>query len=251
VNLTGGILGGSRFAVVAIHVHVAAGGWVLLTMVGVAHHLMPMFLLSHGAGDRLGKAAAALLAGATAALLLTGHGLPVSALPYALGLMATGAGAFLLQSLRHFQRRRRPRVDPGMRLVAGALGLLALALAAGATALLSPSADASLLTAYGILLVPGGLGLFVAGHYYKILPFLTWFHRFGPVAAEREVPSVGELFDHRLAHLAGALLGGGVLALAGGALLGGAALTLTGAVAYAAGAFTQGFQMLNVARRRP
>ncbi|MFW6010427.1 MAG: hypothetical protein ACOC9H_00770, partial [Gemmatimonadota bacterium] len=113
VNLTGGLLGGSRFSVLAIHVHVAAGGWVLLTMVGVAHHLMPMFLLSHGAGTRLGKTAAVLLGAGTAGLLLTGHGLPTAALPYPLGLLAAGTGAFLLQASRHYRRRRRPRIDPG------------------------------------------------------------------------------------------------------------------------------------------
>lgn len=251
VNLTGGLLGGSRFSVLAIHVHVAAGGWVLLTMVGVAHHLMPMFLLSHGAGTGLGKAAAILLGTGTAGLVLTGHGLPTSALPYVLGLLAAGTGAFLLQALRHYRRRRRPRVDPGMRLVGGALILLALALAAGLTILLSPTADPSLLTAYGVLLVPGGLGLFVAGHYYKIVPFLTWFHRFGPVASEREVPSVAELFDPRVARAAGTLLIGGVIVMSAGILLEGVGLCLAGAIAFAAGALLESLQMLLIARQRP
>lgn len=251
VNLTGGLLSGSRFSVLAIHVHVAAGGWVLLTMVGVAHHLMPMFLLSHGAGARLGKAAAVLLGAGTAGLVLTGHGLPTAALPYVLGLLAAGAGAFLLQALLHFLRRRRPRIDPGMRLVGGALVLLALALVTGVTILLSPPADPSLLTVYGVLLVPGGLGLFVAGHYYKIVPFLTWFHRFGPVASEREVPSVAELFDHRAARAAGSLLVGGVVTMSAGILLGGAALCLAGAIAFAAGALLESLQMLLIARQRP
>jgi hypothetical protein len=251
VNLTGGLLGSSRFSVLAIHVHVAAGGWVLLTMVGVAHHLMPMFLLSHGAGTRLGKAAAVLLGAGTTGLVLTGHGLPTAALPYVLGLLAAGTGAFLLQALFHFLRRRRPRVDPGMRLVGGALVLLALALVAGVTILLSSTGDPSLLTAYGVLLVPGGLGLFVAGHYYKIVPFLTWFHRFGPVASEREVPGVAELFDHRAARAAGTLLIGGVVTMSVGILLGGVTLCLAGAIAFGAGALLESLQMLLIARQRP
>ena len=27
----------------------------------------------------------------------------------------------------------------------------------------------------------GAIALFIAGHYYKIVPFLIWYHRFGPL----------------------------------------------------------------------
>lgn len=248
LNLSTGLLGAGRFAVLAIHLHVAAGGWVLLTMIGVGHHLLPMFLLSHGASDRPEKVAASLVAVGTAGLLMSGHLLPVDALRPALWLMAAGAAAFLLQGLLRFRHRRR--LDPGTRLVAGAMLLLALAVAAG-TAALASSPGPRLLTAYGVLLVPGGLGLFVAGHYYRIVPFLTWFHRFGPVAAEREVPRVGELFDHRVAHVAAALLVAGVVALAAGVLAGSPAVCLAGSLAFGVGAVTQSAQMVGVSRSRP
>lgn len=251
LNLSTGILGGGRLAVLAIHVHVAVGGWVLLTMIGVSRHLLPMFLLSHGAGDRTGRVAAALVAAGTAGLLLTEHVLPVAALRPALGVLAAGAGAFLLQAATHYRRRRRPRIDPGMRLVAASLVLLALALAAGAIVLLSPAPGPRLATVYGVLLVPGGLALFVAGHHYRIVPFLTWFHRFGPVAAEREVPRVAELFDHRVAHLAGGLLTAGVAAMAGGVLAGRTAACLAGALSFGGGALVAGLQLARVAGRRP
>lgn len=251
VNLSTGMLGATRLTVLAVHLHVAAGGWVLLTMIGVADRLLPMFLLSHGAGDAAGKAAAALVAAGTAGLLLSEHLLPVGVLPVALGLQAAGAAAFLFQTIRHFRHRRRPRLDPGMWLVAAALVLLGLAVAVGAIALVAGTPDGRLLVAYGALLVPGGLGLFVAGHYYKIVPFLTWFHRFGPVASEREVPQVTELFDHRVAHAAGLLLVAGVAGLATGALLGRVDVGRIGGVAFGAGALVEGAQMLSIARRRP
>lgn len=60
--------------------------------------------------------------------------------------------------------------------------------------------------------IPAG-GLFVAGHYYRIPPFLVWFHRFGPVAAGRDVPQVGKLFDHRWPGAATLLLAAGTAGL--------------------------------------
>lgn len=251
VNLSADLLGESRLTVLAVHVHVAAGGWVLLIMIGVAHRLLPMFLLSHGASDGPGKLAAGLAGAGTAGLLLSEHLLPVGILEPALALLAAGTTAFLAQAYLHYRRRRRPRLDPGMRLVAAALVLLGLAVVVGTGVLVSPATDVRLLVAYGVLLIPGGLGLFVAGHYYKIVPFLTWFHRFGPVAAERDVPKVDELFDHRLADGAAALLAGGVGLMAVGALLGRPGVCRFGAAAFGMGAVTETIQMLGIARRRP
>lgn len=251
VNAQAGVLGGSRFTVMAVHLHLAAGGWVLLVMIGVADRLLPMFLLSHGASEVPGRVAAGLVGAGAAALLLSGHLLPAGVLRPALALMAAGAAAFLFQALLHYRHRRRRRLDAGLRLVGAALVLLALAVATGLTAVLTEAPRPRLLTAYGLLLVPGGLGLFVAGHYYKIVPFLTWFHRFGPVASEREVPLVADLVDPRPAHAAALLLTTGVGALAAGALAGAAALCTAGAGALAAGSALQAGQILHIATRRP
>lgn len=258
VNLSAGVLGGSRPVVLAVHLHLAAGGWVLLAVVGVAHRVMPAFLSSHGAPDGPGRAAAAMVGAGSGGLLLSGHLLPTGVLRPALALLAAGTVAFLAQAAVHFRHRRRARLDPGLRLAAGALLLLAGAVAAGATALVasSPSSSASvagprLLTAYGLLLVPGGLGLLVAGHCYRIVPFLTWSHRFAPEADRRPVPGPDELLHAGRAHAAAALLVAGALAMAAGALAGRVGLCRIGAAAYAAGALVEAVQLLGVLRRRP
>lgn len=251
VNLGTGILGATRFTVLVVHLHIAAGGWVLLTMIGVSHHLLPMFLLSHGASRRAGVVAAALVAAGATGFLLSEHLFPVGVLRPAGLLMAGGAVAFLVQAGLHYAKRRRPSVDPGMRLAAGALGLLAVAVVLGVVSLVAGVGGPRLATAYGVALVPGGLGLFVAGHYYKILPFLTWFHRFGPVAAERDVPAVAELFDPRPARAAGVLMVSGVLATVLGIGLGQPLTTRLATVAFAAGAILEAGQMAAVVRRGP
>lgn len=51
-NLQWGFLGADRLTALGVHMHVAIAGWVGLVVIGVARHLLPMFLLSHVDGDR-------------------------------------------------------------------------------------------------------------------------------------------------------------------------------------------------------
>ncbi|MDP2481627.1 MAG: hypothetical protein Q8W51_05120 [Candidatus Palauibacterales bacterium] len=251
VNLRTGFLGPGRFLLIALHLHVAAVGWVLLVIVGVSRRLLPMFLLSHGVTEEPGRAAAWLLALGAAVLALVHHVLPLSALPAGGGLLAAGGAAFVGQGALHFRGRRRPSLDPGMRLVAVALALLAVAVVLGVPAMLMPGASPRLATAYVAALVVGGLGLFVAGHQYKILPFLVWHHRFGPVASERPVPMVAELFARGPALASVGLQAVGAAGLVGGILAGSPAVTRAAALLLACGALVETVQLAAVARRRP
>lgn len=250
VNLGTGVLGGSRYAVLAVHLHLAAGGWVLLTVVGVAHRLLPMFLGSRGASRLPGRIAAVLVAGSAGALLLSGHLLPGSVLRPALAVMGLGTVAFLAQATLHYRHRTRSGVHAGLRLAAVGLVLLGLAVLAGAAVLATGRPALRLLTAYGILLIPGGLGLFLAGFQYRIVPFLTWTHRYAPRASEgageEEVPRPEALVDPRGPLAATVLLAAGALLLAGGAVAGATAVVRTGGMAFTAGATIEAAQLLAV-----
>src|SRR5690606_34655128 len=72
-NLRWGYLGAGRLNAMAVHIHIAVAGWVLLVMIGVAQRLLPMFLLSHGAGDRSAKVAVALVASGAGVLTFLHH----------------------------------------------------------------------------------------------------------------------------------------------------------------------------------
>ncbi len=203
LNLHGDLNLSERFVTVASHAHVALVGVVLLVMVGVAHRLLPMFLLSHGASERPAWAALVLLFGGALALAIPYRNVVSLTAGYALS--GLGALAFLLQAALFFKRRVRRAIDPGMRLAGAGLIGLVVALLMAPLALSQGASHPPLLSAYFVALL-GAVSLFIAGHYYKIVPFIVWYHRYGPLVGLKKVPKVSELYSERLALLSGALL---------------------------------------------
>lgn len=249
-NLRWGYLGADRFLAVGVHLHVALAGWVLLTIAGVAHRLLPMFLLSHGASELPGRIAVGLLGAGVAALSALHHHL-TPFLTWAIGVtLAAGTFALVLQAALHFRLRRRPVLDPGMRLAAGGLATLMVALAVAPFFVSGGTGSPRIATAY-VLAAIGAVSLFVAGHYYRIVPFLVWFHRFGPLVGKGAVPRVADLYGRRPASAAAALLCAATWMLITAPLLGSVVLARAGAVLMLAGTLIVAAQMLDVARRRP
>jgi len=248
-NRQWGFLGVERPVALRTHLHVALFGWVLLVIAGVAHRLLPMFLLSHGAGDRFARAAVGLLAAGAATLTVGHHGPAIVSRWLPTLLFGGGLVALLLQARAFYRHRHRPALDPGMRSAAFALGVLAAALVLAAVALLiDPSPRASL--AYVLALVLG-ISLFVAALYYKIVPFLVWYHRFGPLAGKGKISRVSDLYSARLAGAAGALLLLGVALLLVGVVAAQAGIARTGALLWTSGVMVEAAQMLALARRTP
>jgi hypothetical protein len=249
-NLPLGYLGGSRWNAVGVHMHLALGGWVLMVVIGVAHRLLPMFLLSHGAGEKWGQAAGVLVAGGVGCMVLLHHAPPVAAQWLPAVLIAAGLAAFLVQATSYFRHRVKPALDPGLRMAGAGLVVLGIGLVLGAWSMTVGWTPGTLVAAYGVALILG-LSLFVAGHYYKIVPFLVWYHRYGPLVAQQPVPRVGELYSARVAGVAAVLMAvgiGGVVA----AVLGGSVVWVrTAAVVATAGVAIEAVQMLGLALRRP
>jgi hypothetical protein len=250
-NLRWNHLGAERFLALGVHLHVAVVGWVMLVMVGVAHRLLPMFLLSHGASERPGWAALVLLATGAGVLLTLHHALSPWAVWSSAALIAAGTFSFLFQAALFLRHRRKPALDPGLRLAMVGLVFLLTALAMAPWFLVQGLAAPRVATAYVIALVLGGISLFVAGHYYKILPFLVWFHRFGPLVGTRAVPRVADLYAASPGNAAVALLGAGAAGLVLATLAGSAGGARAAALLFAAGAAIVTVQMIGIARRRP
>jgi hypothetical protein len=223
------------FDVLRAHAHLGLVGYFATLLQGVTFQLVPMFTMGEARRPRWAKAG----------LFATQAGLPLLATGLALGLrpLALGAGLVLLAGLASTARaflatlatRRRRKLEPGLLAFVIGMGLLGLAAALGAVLLgadIGPEKLFPAATAYGLLIIVGGLSLAVLGMLAKILPFLVWMKAYGPRVGREAVPVATSLSSKPLehawlaAHLAGLLglaLGAASSsvrpALAGGALL--------------------------------
>jgi hypothetical protein len=248
-NLRFGYLGAARLRAMTVHLHVAIAGWVLLVMIGVAHRLLPMFLLSHGVKHHYAKAAVALVATGAGVLAFLHHAPRLLSVWLPALCLTLGCAAFVMQGRSFFRHRHRPALDAGMRLAAAALMLLLVAIVLGWTTLLG-RAGAHVAVAYVVVLLLS-ITLFVAAHYYKIVPFLVWYHRFGPLAGRQPVPRVAELYSARVAGVSVLLLVTGATGFGASVAFGAASGTRVFAAVFLAGVLVEAAQMFNLSRLRP
>ena len=245
-NLAWPYLGAERLTALVTHLHVGLVGWAMLVIVGVAQRLLPMFLLSPEADD--GRVPVALLAVGTMTLFALHHAPWPWARWVPASIMVAGMAVFLRQAARFYLRRSRPRLDPGLGLAAAALALLAVATGMGGVLAFTGLSRPTIGVAYvGAIVL--GITLFVAAIYYKIVPFLVWYHRFAPKAGRGPTPAVTDLYSARWAVVAGALMLAGCLILlgsvAGGAVMG----VRAGAGVLVVGAGVEAIQMALLSRR--
>lgn len=247
LNLTTNVVGSSRFELLFTHIHVAVVGWVMLVMVGVGHRLVPMFVLSHGATETPAKVAVAGLIFGCALIAL-----PLGTTVHTVGLsvVAMGVVAFLVQVAAFYKHRKKSDLDPGMRLAFLGLGGISIALMMGPIAWMRGWQNVQLLTTYVFFLIIGGVSLFIAGHYFKIVPFIVWYHRFGAKVGKGKVPRVSDLYSAKAANLALGFLALGALTTAAGIMLGSTNTVRTGALLLFSGACIEGREMIRIARVR-
>lgn len=249
-NLRWGYIGDQRLLAIGVHLHVALAGWVLLVAIGVAHRLLPMFLLSHEVPAWPATLSAWFTALGAGLLLLFHHFLVPPVLWLVTALIAVGALSFVGYAATHFRSRKRRALDAGMSLAAAGIGYLLLGVALAPFVITQGVSAPRLAVAYVLALVVGGFSLFVAGHQYKIVPFLVWFHRYSSLMGKRQLPVVADLYSARTARSAGLLFAAGSALLLVGVLTGNSLLGRAGAVLFFGGAALLGAQLLPLVLRR-
>lgn len=191
-----------RLTPAALPLHVAAGlgGWLTLTAAGVSYRLLAMFMLAPDidrAGSRfaLRCAVAALLIvvfGGVAAILLNRS--PGLALGAALPATVAALALYGRDVVTLYRRRQRRALELNSRMAALALAHLALAvmlgLALAATGRVAAHADALV-----FLVAVGWLTGLIAAKLPKIVAFLTWLERYGPLLGRVPTPRVQDLVD--------------------------------------------------------
>lgn len=224
-----------RIAHLSAHAHLAVVAFATMIVVGVGSRLLPMFLLSRGQPEWpltwIGP-----LAFGGAIVFTLGSGLDIPALRI-LGSAGMGAGLalYLLLAVQYFRRRTRAGFDPAMAHVASAHVFLAAAVLVGLWQMVVPGFSARVAGAYGVLGVLGWLSLLIIGISYKILPFLTWMHRFSARVGEPNVPKVADLTVRGLAWGSLALTTFGTMLLVAGIAAGRGTAATVGGVPVALG----------------
>ena len=214
VALTGG----------GLSLHIAAGlsGWFTLTVMGVSYRLLSMFMLAPDEPRRSTYAALILVVGGL--VLLVGAGLGGMWAGVTLGwgkaigaaLAGLGAVFYLADIVQFYRTRNRRHLELNSITAAAALGLITLALAAGALAAAWGALD-RFAGAIGYLFIFGGLTGLGLSQLYKVVPFLTWLEVFGSKLGKGPVPRVQDLVNERRAmpwfvlYFVTALLAAGVL----------------------------------------
>lgn len=249
LDLTRGFLAGAKLHVLAMHFHIAALGFVLLVIVGMAHRLLPMFLVAHGADLRWSRRAVGLIAPGLL-VLCAGLDLDVRALAWAgAAMLEGGVACFYVQVARFYQARRRPTLDAGLRHVRLGLASFAAAAVLAPVVLAAGATHPRLATVYVALGIGGGLSLFVVGMFYKIVPFLAWIARFRDAMGRRAVPTIAELYSARVARIELRLYTAAIAILAAGIAAGVTLVVRAGALLFAAATVLVAWQMAGVMRR--
>jgi hypothetical protein len=161
--------------------------------------------------------------------------------------MISGALIFLWLSARWYRGRARPALDPATALILSALGWLALALPMGTIALVRGPLAGGILIAYVALLLLGWLSAFILGVSYRVLPTLTWHHRFATRTGRPGTPTLSQMVVPALGWVTLALHASGLGALVLGLVSSAPALVRGGAVLLLASVLTTSIHHLRLA----
>lgn len=242
---------------VALRAHATAAGlgFFGLLIMGVGFELLEMFLLSHGAPK--GPGWVALIFTNTGLALVCAEALagPWTGVSLA-GTVCVGVGAvgFALRVKAIFGRRLKRHLDASAWLTAGSVACLLLAVGAGLVLIngeLEPGLRQRVVLAFGLVAIPGFMGLVVVGQLFKIVPFLVWMHHFSGLVGLKQVPSASELIDGRARALQGLLLGFALTALLAGVLGSWPAVRLGGAMLFFSAMVLGAHHLWRISERRP
>lgn len=201
-----------------LHITLGVIGWLCCTLIGVSYTLGRLFSLAHTHDDRWGRVVWLLLNGGII-LLSAGELTGLTPVMWGGGVVLTlAAGTFIADFWRMLRMRRRKKLEVTHFHSIAALGYFGAAIGAGSVFLLTGQGTPAVLTALGLALLVGWLGQSIIGYLYKIVPFLVWSRRYGPLVGLHTVPLMRELVHERWARASWWLLNTSLPVMIGAAL---------------------------------
>lgn len=228
------------------HVALGLGGFGTLIAWAVGGHVIPMFLGTREPGSLLGRMIPVLLVvGVLLALVAVLPPIRWLQAPAVL-LLAFAQALLCLHGWRWFRARASRSLDPALALVAVAFVSLFCATmlqftlgvgVLGGLVDLSTDTGRRLLTAWGVLALPGWLSLLIAGVLFRVFVFVSWMVREGPGTAARTPPiRVTQFARPGMAWASVACFSAGLTMLCAGIVVAHSAGVRIGSIAYATGA---------------
>lgn len=188
------------------HITLGIVGWLSSTLIGVSYTLVRMFALAHGHEDRPGRLIFLLLNAGIIGLAL---GFIFSWLPFILlggGALVASTWFFAYDYWRMLHARRRKLLDVTQYHGIAAVVYFSLIIPLGFAASVFGWRQSTVLVALGLATLVGWLGQSIIGYLYKIVPFLIWHARYGPLVGHQKVPLMRELVHERWAWISWWLL---------------------------------------------
>ncbi len=207
-NKLTGFLGDLTLALLGSHATFMLAGWVVVLLAGVAYRLVGMFTLAEDALSHP-VAWAGLACSGLAPWLLSSYWLKLG--PRLVGIVGAimlcgGLLLFAGQLLWLYRHRRRRNIDVHIPFALTAAGCGVVSASLFVVSMVRGLGPNEIVWNIVVWLAIAGLAeTAIQGFFYKIATFLTWLHRYAPVAGRQPVPRLEELYQPRLA-IAGWLL---------------------------------------------
>ncbi|MEO8637095.1 MAG: hypothetical protein ABI587_17605 [Gemmatimonadales bacterium] len=223
-----------RLGLISAHLHLALVGFVTLTTFGLGSRMIPMFFGSRSpipawydrAMPRLvATGVMGYAAGTIAAIPLVVAG--------GIAAMAAAGVLFCWLGLRWFRTRARRVLDPATAFLTLALTSLATAIPLGLVAAATGLRHPGVPLAYVVALMLGWAVTLMLGVSLRVLPTLTWQHRFASRIGRPGTPTMPMMLHAGLGWTALAAASAGLPALVGGLLTASPVTVRSGAVLFA------------------
>ncbi len=244
-----------RLGLIAAHFHLALVGFVVMTTFGLGSRMIPMFFGSPSPIPPWCDWAMPRLLATGVVCYATGA---ITALPpvawAGIVIMAAAGLLFCWLGLGWFRRRALRALDPATAFLTLALASLSTAIPLGLFAAVAGLRQPGVLLAYVVALMLGWAVTLMLGVSYRVLPTLTWHHRFATRIGQAGTPTLPMMGHARLGWTAVAGGSLGIVALVTGLLTGNVTGTRTGAVLFTLALVTTAIhhlRMMLIGRTQP
>ncbi len=202
VNLGYPYITGNHLEYISYHLIVAVVGWVSMVIMGVTFKLVSMFTLTHNFSIKSGKWAFGLINTGLIALMYELHSKNNVLFIISSIIIAAGIFFFSFQVYVIFKGRFRKILDAPLKFTRTSFIFFVLSALFGLSLLISDlSGIINITLAFGYIIFFGFISMLIIGQMYKIIPFLTWYHKYSSKAGLEKVPTLKEMYNEKICHI--------------------------------------------------